>query len=73
MNPCNLTPDGSPIRENMAGKTVELTAETHKAVKVVVRALFLMDKKKLEKIISEREKQLDKIINKPAALPGKGD
>ena len=71
INPYNLTPDGSPIRENMAGKTVELTAETNKAVKIVVRAFFLKDKKVLEKTVSEREKQLDKIIGKPSALPGR--
>jgi len=71
MNPHNLRPDGSPIRENMAGKTVELNAETHRAVKVVVRALFLKDREALEKIISEREKQLDRIISQPAALPGR--
>ena len=71
VNPYNLTPDGSPIRENMAGKTVELTAETRKAVRIVVRALFLKDKKVLEKTISEREKQLDRIIGKPSALPGR--
>ena len=71
LNPGNLTPDGSPIRENMAGKTVELTAETHKAVKVVVRALFLKDREVLEKTIAERKKQLDRIIGKPSALPGR--
>ena len=67
----NLTPDGSPIQDDMAGKRVGLDAETHKAVKIAVRALFLKDKKALEKIISEREKQLDRIISKPSALPGR--
>jgi len=71
MNPYNLTPDGSPIQDDMAGKRVGLDAETHKAVKIAVRALFLKDKKALEKIISEREKQLDRIISKPSALPGR--
>ena len=70
MNRYNLTPDGAPIQKDMAGKSVSLPDESRKAVKLVVRALFLKNKKELEKIISDREKQLDKIIEKPSALPG---
>lgn len=73
MDPYNLTPDGAPIQENLAGETAALEPEGKTAVKLVVRALFLKKRKDLEKIISDREKQLDKIIARPSALPGEPD
>ena len=66
----NLTPDGAPVQENLAGETVSLQPEARTALKIVVKALFLKNRKELEKIISDREKQLDKIIGRPSALPG---
>lgn len=77
--PFNLTPDGAPVQDSLDGTTTDryltgepavLTSEHNTATRMLVKALFLKDKAVLEKIISEREKQLDAIIGKPASQPG---
>ena len=71
--PYNLAPDGSPVRKDLPGRKAALVPEPGSAARIVVRALFLKNRKDLEKIISDREKQLDKIIGQPSALPGAPD
>lgn len=70
VNPYSLTPDGAEIKVDLAGNPVGLPAEHRARVRIIVRALFYKNKVQFEKIVSDREKQLDQLINKPQALPG---
>ena len=69
-DPFNLTPAGAAVQVNMAGDPVNLPAEQTGRKVQVIRVLFFKNKEAVQKIISGREKQLEQLINKPAALPG---
>lgn len=69
MNPYNQTPSGEQLELDMDGNVTKLKSERYKGVEIVIRALFLKNKKQLESIIAQREKQLDNLIGKPAEQP----
>lgn len=67
INPYNLKPDGARIQVDLAGETVDPQKETRGMTKIVFKALFLKNKEEVEKLDAQRQKQLEKIISRPAA------
>ncbi len=71
LDPGNLNWDGSAVAVNTFGEQVNVGGEKMRREEVVVKALFLKDRKVLRRLLAERGRELEELLQQPIVEPAR--